>query len=61
MADQWEHEKARAFYARYEFESLPDLPLTLWLPLKALEHLQGNRPDPDRVLHEDAGVYFPKW
>jgi GNAT superfamily N-acetyltransferase len=33
------HERARAFYARYEFESLPDHPLTLWLPLGALRKL----------------------
>lgn len=33
------HEKARCFYARYEFESLPDQPLTLWLPLAAIEKL----------------------
>lgn len=52
------HDKAKAFYARYEFESLPDQPLTLWLPMKALMHLLGmGKPNPDRVLHEDAGVY----
>jgi GNAT superfamily N-acetyltransferase len=33
------HERARAFYARYEFESLPDQPLTLWLPLAAVRRL----------------------
>jgi GNAT superfamily N-acetyltransferase len=33
------HEKARRFYARYEFESLPDRPLTLWLPMVAIEKL----------------------
>lgn len=33
------HERARAFYARYEFDSLPDQPLTLWLPLPALRRL----------------------
>jgi len=37
------HEKARRFYARYEFESLPDQPLRLWLPLAAIEKLlPGN-------------------
>jgi len=30
------HEKARRFYTRYEFESLPDQPLTLWLPMAAI-------------------------
>lgn len=33
------HEKAKRFYARYEFESLPDQPLTLWLPMAALAKL----------------------
>lgn len=33
------HEKAKRFYARYEFESLPDQPLTLWLPMTALEKI----------------------
>lgn len=30
------HEKAKRFYMRYEFESLPDHPLTLWLPMGAI-------------------------
>ncbi len=33
------HERAKRFYARYEFESLPDQPLTLWLPAAALRRL----------------------
>lgn len=33
------HERAKAFYARYEFDTLPDRPLTLWLPLSALRRL----------------------
>jgi GNAT superfamily N-acetyltransferase len=33
------HEQARAFYSRYEFVSLPDQPLTLWLLLPALRRL----------------------
>lgn len=33
------HERARAFYSRYEFEALPDQPLTLWLPVAALARL----------------------
>jgi len=33
------HEKAKRFYARYEFESLPDQPLTLWLPMAAIAKL----------------------
>ena len=32
-------EKAQRFYARYEFESLPDQPLTLWLPLAVIAKL----------------------
>ena len=33
------HEKAKRFYARYEFESLPDHPLKLWLPMAAIVKL----------------------
>ena len=33
------HERARRFYARYEFEALPDQPLTLWLPMAAVRRL----------------------
>ncbi|MBF6571161.1 MAG: GNAT family N-acetyltransferase [Candidatus Binataceae bacterium] len=33
------HDKAKRFYARYEFESLPDRPLTLWLPMTAIANL----------------------
>ena len=32
-------ERARGWYERYEFERLPDLPLTLWLPTAAIERL----------------------
>ena len=32
-------ERARRWYERYEFERLPDLPLTLWLPTAAIERL----------------------
>ena len=32
-------EKARGWYERYEFERLPDSPLTLWLPTAAIEKL----------------------
>ena len=32
-------EQARGWYERYEFERLPDSPLTLWLPAIAIEHL----------------------
>ena len=32
-------EKARTWYERYEFERLPDTPLTLWLPAKAMSRL----------------------
>ncbi len=34
-----QHEKAKRFYARYEFESLPDQPLKLWLPMAAVTRL----------------------
>jgi len=29
-------ERARGWYERYEFERLPDSPLTLWLPTAAI-------------------------
>lgn len=32
-------EKAKRFYGRYEFQSLPDQPLTLWLPMVAIKKL----------------------
>lgn len=32
-------EQARGWYERYEFERLPDSPLTLWLPTSAIEKL----------------------
>lgn len=31
------HEQAKKFYLCYEFEQLPSQPLTLWLPISALE------------------------
>jgi len=31
---------AKAFYARYEFETLPNQPLTLWLPLPLLRKFE---------------------
>lgn len=37
------HERAKAFYTRYEFDPLPDLPLTLWMPLGVLGRLFGNQ------------------
>jgi len=36
------HERARRFYARYEFEALPEQPLTLWLPIAAVRRLFGQ-------------------
>lgn len=33
-------ERARRWYERYEFEWLPDSPLTLWLPKAAIEKLE---------------------
>lgn len=38
------HERAKAFYARYEFDSLPDHPLTLWMSLPALRKLFDPAP-----------------
>lgn len=32
-------ERARGWYERYEFERLPDSPLTLWLPTAAIAKL----------------------
>jgi GNAT superfamily N-acetyltransferase len=32
-------DQARGWYERYEFERLPDSPLTLWLPTTAIERL----------------------
>jgi len=32
-------ERARGWYERYEFERLPNLPLTLWLPAAAIARL----------------------
>ena len=32
-------ERARGWYERYEFERLPDSPLTLWVPTVALARL----------------------
>ena len=32
-------ERARGWYERYEFERLPDSPLTMWLPTTAIERL----------------------
>ena len=32
-------ERARAWYQHYEFESLPDAPLTLWLPAAAIPRI----------------------
>lgn len=36
-------EKAKRFYARYEFENLPDQELTLWLPMAAIATLFNTR------------------
>ncbi len=41
MVVEAKHAKARRFYERFEFESFPDHPLTLWLPLAAIEKLLG--------------------
>lgn len=32
-------ERARSWYERYEFERLPDAPLTLWLPTAAISRM----------------------
>jgi len=39
------HEQAKAYYQRFEFEALPDSPLTLWLPTAAIAALCGDRAD----------------
>jgi GNAT superfamily N-acetyltransferase len=36
-------EQAKRFYQRYEFDSLPDHPLTLWLPMKSVKKLFRGR------------------
>jgi GNAT superfamily N-acetyltransferase len=36
------HDRAKRFYARYEFESLPGHPLTLWLPMASIRRLFGE-------------------
>ena len=36
------HERAKRFYSRYEFEVLPDQPLTLWLPVAAVRRLLAD-------------------
>jgi len=36
-------ERAKCFYQRYEFDSLPDHPLTLWLPMKSVKRLFRGR------------------
>jgi hypothetical protein len=33
------HQNAKRFYNRFEFESLPQKPLTLWLPMAAVAKL----------------------
>ena len=33
------HQRAKRFYARFEFEALPDHPLALWLPMAAVRRL----------------------
>ena len=38
------HERAKQFYRRFEFEPLPDQPLTLWLPMPAVRRLFGEDP-----------------
>lgn len=40
--DEDEDDQAKAYYQRFEFESLPDLPLTLWLPRAAIIKLCGH-------------------
>ena len=37
------HQRARLFYARYEFEALPDQPLPLWLPMAAVRRIFAGR------------------
>jgi len=35
------HKQAKAYYQRFEFEEFPDAPLTLWLPVGAIQKLFG--------------------
>jgi len=37
------HERAQSFYRQFNFESFPDSPLTLWLPVAAIAGLFGKR------------------
>ncbi len=37
------HERAKQFYEKYEFEVLPDQPLTLWLPIEAIRRLFNKK------------------
>jgi GNAT superfamily N-acetyltransferase len=36
------HERAQSFYRKFNFESFPDSPLTLWLPISAVAGLFGE-------------------
>ena len=36
------HESAQSFYCRFNFESFPETPLTLWLPISAIATLFGK-------------------
>jgi hypothetical protein len=33
------HTQVKAYYQRFEFEEFPDAPLTLWLPVEAIQKL----------------------
>ena len=35
------HERAQSFYRQFNFETFPDAPLTLWLPMHAIAKLMG--------------------
>lgn len=37
------HERAKQFYEKYEFEVLPNQPLTLWLPIAAIRKLFSKK------------------
>ncbi len=43
------HERAKEFYLRYDFEALPDQPLTLCLLLPALRELLESKPSGSKV------------
>lgn len=56
------HEKARRFYARYGFETLPDRRFALWLPMAAIRTIAwiGAKGPEARRQSVDAGSTAPR-